>query len=42
MNKLKEINKKMDTLMKAIMELMDFHDSEKYLKSPQQVQQEQT
>jgi len=27
--------------MKAIMELMDFHDSDKYLKSPQQVLQEQ-
>jgi len=27
--------------MKAIMELMDFHDSDRYLKTPQQVQQEQ-
>jgi len=27
--------------MKAVLELMDFHDTDKYLKSPQQVQQEQ-
>jgi uncharacterized membrane protein len=27
--------------MKAIMELMDFHDSDKYLKTPEQVMQEQ-
>ena len=27
--------------MKAIMEMMDFHNSDKYLKSPEQVQQEQ-
>jgi hypothetical protein len=27
--------------MKAIMELMDFHDTDKYLKSPEQLQQEQ-
>lgn len=27
--------------MKAILELMDFHDSDRYLKSPQQLQQEQ-
>ena len=27
--------------MKAILELMDFQDTDKYLKSPQQVQQEQ-
>lgn len=27
--------------MKAVMELMDFHDTEKYIKSPEQVKQEQ-